>query len=45
MMSVDETLMCSFQVLKPTEKRPKGFSQNLNKAKAVLPSGKKINGM
>jgi len=46
MMSVDETLMCSFQVLKPTEKRPKGFGQsNLNKAKTVLPSGKKISGM
>lgn len=23
MMSVDETLMCSFQILKPAEKRPK----------------------
>lgn len=23
MMSVDETLMCSFQILKPMEKRPK----------------------
>jgi len=28
MMSVDETLMCSFQILKPAEKKPKQASQN-----------------
>jgi len=27
MMSVDETLMCSFQILKPSEKK-KGFAFN-----------------
>lgn len=25
MMSVDETLMCSFQILKPAEKKPKAM--------------------
>jgi len=27
MMSVDETLMCSFQILKPAEKKAKGAQQ------------------
>ncbi|KAL4204023.1 hypothetical protein AMTRI_Chr01g130110 [Amborella trichopoda] len=32
MMSVDESLMCSFQILKPTEKKGKmGFSNNTSK--------------
>lgn len=31
-MSVDETLMCSFQILKPAEKKPKfGFGNTTNK--------------
>jgi serine/threonine-protein phosphatase PP1 catalytic subunit len=28
MMSVDETLMCSFQILKPAEKKPKQNGKN-----------------
>lgn len=28
MMSVDETLMCSFQILKPAEKKPKYVTAN-----------------
>jgi len=28
MMSVDETLMCSFQILKPAEKKAKQQQQN-----------------
>ena len=29
MMSVDESLMCSFQILKPTEKKNPGQGNNL----------------
>lgn len=33
MMSVDETLMCSFQILKPTDKKPKfGIGGSSSKA-------------
>jgi len=31
MMSVDETLMCSFQILKPSEKKAKYQYQGLNR--------------
>ncbi|KAK9724346.1 hypothetical protein RND81_05G066100 [Saponaria officinalis] len=35
MMSVDETLMCSFQILKPAEKRPKlGFGSSTSATKS-----------
>jgi len=34
MMSVDETLMCSFQILKPAEKKPKFGYGNSNAATA-----------
>merc|ERR1712070_243287 len=30
MMSVDQTLMCSFQILKPAEKKPRGFGFGAN---------------
>lgn len=41
-MSVDETLMCSFQILKPAEKRPKfGFGSTTN-AKIGTPTKVKV---
>lgn len=39
MMSVDETLMCSFQILKPSEKKAKYQYQGLNQARPVTPRG------
>merc|ERR1712204_103604 len=39
MMSVDETLMCSFQSLKPAEKRQRFSYQGLNQARPVTPRG------
>ncbi|OQR66127.1 serine/threonine-protein phosphatase PP1-beta catalytic subunit isoform 1, partial [Tropilaelaps mercedesae] len=38
MMSVDETLMCSFQILKPSEKKAKYQYQGLNSGRPVTPS-------
>lgn len=35
MMSVDETLMCSFQILKPADKRK--FQYNMNAGRPVTP--------
>ena len=38
MMSVDETLMCSFQILKPAEKKPKfGFGSSTTTTKPGTP--------
>eukprot|EP00250_Pteridium_aquilinum_P018455 c24094_g1_i1 orf=310-1284(-) len=37
MMSVDETLMCSFQILKPAEKKPKFSYASVNTAKPGTP--------
>ncbi|KAH7690379.1 serine/threonine-protein phosphatase PP1 catalytic subunit protein [Dioscorea alata] len=42
MMSVDETLMCSFQILKPTEKKPKfGFGSTTTAKAGTSPLGVK----
>ncbi|XP_024227550.2 serine/threonine-protein phosphatase PP1-beta catalytic subunit isoform X2 [Bombus vosnesenskii] len=38
MMSVDETLMCSFQILKPSEKKAKYQYLSLNTGQATRPS-------
>jgi len=38
-MSVDETLMCSFQILKPSEKKAKYQYQGLSAARPVTPRG------
>ncbi len=35
MMSVDDSLMCSFQILKPADKRK--FQYNLNTGRPVTP--------
>ena len=37
MMSVDETLMCSFQILKPSEKKAKYQYGGLNAGRPVTP--------
>lgn len=37
MMSVDESLMCSFQILKPAEKKPKFSYGNANSARPATP--------
>lgn len=43
MMSVDETLMCSFQILKPTEKKPKfGFGSTTTAKAGTSPLGVKV---
>lgn len=41
MMSVDETLMCSFQILKPTDKKPK-FGFGGSSAKPISPNKIKV---
>ncbi|EXC01777.1 Serine/threonine-protein phosphatase PP1 [Morus notabilis] len=41
MMSVDETLMCSFQILKPTDKKPK-FGFGGSSAKPISPNKIKL---
>lgn len=40
MMSVDETLMCSFQILKPADKKPKFGFGSTTTAKTGAPSTK-----
>ena len=43
MMSVDETLMCSFQILKPAEKKPKFAYSSVGAAKpGTPPRGSKV---
>lgn len=44
MMSVDETLMCSFQVLKPSSKN-QHESRDFRRANSSLPKGKKISNL
>ncbi|MCO5553081.1 hypothetical protein L7F22_006602 [Adiantum nelumboides] len=45
MMSVDETLMCSFQILKPAEKKPKFSYTSVSSAKpGTPPRGAKLFG-
>ncbi|KAL6959020.1 protein-serine,threonine phosphatase, partial [Sarracenia purpurea var. burkii] len=39
MMSVDETLMCAFQILKPAEKKPKFSFGNTMIPKPGIPQG------
>lgn len=39
-MSVDETLMCSFQILKPAEKKPKFGFGSTTTAKPGTPASK-----
>ena len=41
MMSVDDTLMCSFQILKPAEKRGKGAASSSAAGLASPPPAKK----
>mmetsp|Transcript_10161 Transcript_10161/g.30299 ORF Transcript_10161/g.30299 Transcript_10161/m.30299 type:complete len:326 (-) Transcript_10161:456-1433(-) len=41
MMSVDDTLMCSFQILKPAEKRPKGQAAAASSGAGASPPAKK----
>ncbi|KAJ8045754.1 Serine/threonine-protein phosphatase PP1-beta catalytic subunit [Holothuria leucospilota] len=41
MMSVDESLMCSFQILKPSEKKAKYQYGGLNSGRPVTPPSKK----
>ena len=41
MMSVDESLMCSFQILKPAEKRPKGQAAAASSGAGASPPAKK----
>lgn len=43
MMSVDETLMCSFQILKPAEKKPKFGFGSITTAKNATPAKPKVN--
>lgn len=43
MMSVDETLMCSFQILKPSEKKTKYQYGGLNTGRPVTPPRAAIN--
>lgn len=42
MMSVDETLMCSFQILKPAEKKSKFNFGSTTTAKPGSPTGMKV---
>ncbi|KAF3680534.1 Serine/threonine-protein phosphatase PP1 [Capsicum annuum] len=42
MMSVDETLMCSFQILKPAEKKPKFGFGSTTTAKTATPAKPKM---
>ncbi|KAH0748869.1 hypothetical protein KY290_028101 [Solanum tuberosum] len=42
MMSVDETLMCSFQILKPAEKKPKFGFGSTTTAKNATPAKTKV---
>ena len=43
MMSVDETLMCSFQILKPAEKKAKfNFSSTATAKTGTPPPGVKV---
>ncbi|KAF8392209.1 hypothetical protein HHK36_022551 [Tetracentron sinense] len=43
MMSVDETLMCSFQILKPAEKKPKfNFGSTTTTKSGTPPTGVKV---
>jgi len=44
MMSVDETLMCSFQILKPAEKKPKGQTTTAQQPTANTPNAQQPNG-
>lgn len=39
-MSVDETLLCSFQILKPAEKKPKFQYGGMNVGRPVTPPRK-----
>jgi serine/threonine-protein phosphatase PP1 catalytic subunit len=39
MMSVDETLMCSFQILKPAEKKPRFIYGAMGQRPATPPRG------
>lgn len=43
MMSVDETLMCSFQILKPAEKKPKFGFGSTTTTKNATPAKTKVN--
>ncbi|KAJ3103936.1 Serine/threonine-protein phosphatase pp1 [Phlyctochytrium planicorne] len=43
MMSVDETLMCSFQILKPAEKKQKYAYGGMNSGRPVTPPRNKAN--
>lgn len=44
MMSVDETLMCSFQILKPADKKPKlNFGSTTTTKPGNPPAGVKVN--
>ncbi|XP_057741629.1 serine/threonine-protein phosphatase PP1-like isoform X3 [Arachis stenosperma] len=45
MMSVDETLMCSFQILKPVEKRPKFGFASTSAVKSSTPTKIKVKGV
>ena len=40
MMSVDETLLCSFQILKPAEKKQKYAYGGINMGRPVTPPRK-----
>lgn len=43
MMSVDDTLMCSFQILKPAEKKPKfSFGSTTTTKAGTPPPGVKV---
>jgi serine/threonine-protein phosphatase PP1 catalytic subunit len=43
MMSVDETLMCSFQILKPADKKPKlSFGSTTTTKPGNSPAGVKV---
>jgi serine/threonine-protein phosphatase PP1 catalytic subunit len=42
-MSVDESLMCSFQILKPSEKKQKFNYGGLNSGRPVTPPRTKVN--
>lgn len=44
MMSVDETLMCSFQVLKPSSKNARE-NHDFRSANSSLPKGKKLSSL
>ena len=42
MMTIDETLMCSFQILKPVEKKQKFNYGGLNQGRPVTPPRNKV---